>query len=119
MPKIVLNTRDELTILRMEQVAYLKADGNYTDVVYINNRKVTLLINISKLYEMITRVYPPAKCPFYRIGRSLIVNNAFLETISVPRERLILSDFQDNRIAIGLNKNALKQYKNAVIKARF
>lgn len=117
MPKIVLNTRDELTILRMEHVAYVKADGNYIDVVYINNHKLTILLQFSKFYEMVLQTYPVAKCPFSKIGRSLLVNNAYLESISVSKGKLMLSDFQSHRFAIALNKNALKLYKCAIQKA--
>ncbi|MBR2167389.1 MAG: LytTR family transcriptional regulator DNA-binding domain-containing protein [Paludibacteraceae bacterium] len=118
MPKIVLNTRDELIILKLENVAYVKADGNYIEVVYINNHKLTLLLSFSKFQEMVRGVYPPSKCPFSKVGRSLLVNNAYLERVSIQKEKLILSDFQDCRFAITLNKNALKIYKNAIMKTR-
>ena len=31
-PKLTLNTRDELLIIDLEQVAYMQADGNYTQI---------------------------------------------------------------------------------------
>ena len=42
MSKIVINTRDELTMLETSLVAVVKANGNYCTVYYINKREILL-----------------------------------------------------------------------------
>lgn len=59
MTKICLNSRDELLMLDLDKIAYLKANGNYTDLTYMYEQKQSLSISLSKLEEILRNARPP------------------------------------------------------------
>lgn len=49
MPKLCLNSRDDLIILNLDHVAFFQANGNYTQLTYISGQKQLLTIGLSKV----------------------------------------------------------------------
>lgn len=110
--KICINTRDELTILSLEKIAYVQAAGNYSTVVYIGGMKLTITMGLSKLESLLSQAYPKkVRSPFIRLGRSLIINRNFLYAISALRNTLWLSDFDSKILKLEVSKNLLKALK--------
>jgi len=116
MAKLYINTRDELSCVETDMIAVVQANGNYSRVVYITKKEVTLTTGISKLEETL-KSYNGKKNRFIRMGRSFIINHAYLTRVDVLKQILILSDNDKNEIRVPIPKNILKSYKNAIAKS--
>lgn len=111
--KLTLNTRDELLVIDTERIAYLQADGNYTHIHYLSGQRLTVSLGLAKMEALLAASFPAGShSPFYRLGRSLVVNQRFLQNISLPRQKLVLSDGDGNRHELTVHKAVLKQYKD-------
>lgn len=116
MAKLYFNTRDELSCVETDMIAVVQANGNYSRVVYITKKEVTLTTGISKLEETL-KSYNGKKNRFIRLGRSLIINHSYLIKVDVLKQILILSDNDKNEIRVTVPKNILKSYKGAIAKS--
>ncbi len=93
MNKLCLNSRDELLMLDLDALAYLQANGNYTQVMYIASKGPLVSLGLSRLEAYIRAALPAGdSLPLVRLGRSLLVNQSFLVQISVTSQKLVLSD---------------------------
>ena len=118
MPRLCINSRDELIIIDLEKVAYLRAQGNYTELMYIEGQSMLLTLGLSRLETMIRDSMPKDRPGiFARMGRSLIINQRFLTRISVLNQKLVLSDRGKNSYTLQVPKDLLKGYKKAVAQA--
>ncbi len=112
MNKLCLNSRDELLMIDLDQVAYLQANGNYTQIEYIAAHGPLLGIGLSKVELLISRAFAPGqRSPMVRLGRSLIINQRFLAQISIINQKLVLSDNAGHVHTLTAPKPLLKQYK--------
>lgn len=117
MQKICLSTRDELVILDLDKIAYFQANGNYTQVVYMSAPGPLVGLGLLKIEEAIRKATPPGTLsPMIRFGRSLIVNRPYITEISIPRQRLVLSDNMGHTHSLEASKPLLKQYKELLSK---
>lgn len=114
--KLIFNTRDELTLIKIDCIAYLEADGNYTNVHFINGVKTTLLASLSTLETLIAERFPEKKNMFIRLGKKYIINSTQIFQISVPRQRLILTNLNSTTVyTIPVAKEALKNLKSLLV----
>lgn len=112
MNKLTLNTRDELLVIDLERVAYLQADGNYTHVHYMAGERLTVSLGLAKMEALLAGTFPArTRSPFFRLGRSLIVNQRYLQNISLPRQKLVLADGNGHRHELTVHKAVLREYK--------
>lgn len=115
MPKLCLNSRDDLIILNLDHVAFFQANGNYTQLTYISGQKQLLTIGLSKVEAVIRAATPPGqKGVFMRLGRSLIINKNFIITISVPKQKLYLGDYRNHLFNLTVPKPLLKALKEEI-----
>lgn len=113
--KLTLNTRDELLMIDLGLVAYLQADGNYTQIQYMAGDRLVVSLGLTKMVELLASTYPSGShSPFYRLGRSLIINQRYLQNISLPRQKLILADGDGHRHELTLHRAVLKEYKDLI-----
>lgn len=117
MEKIYINGRDELIILDLSKVACFIADTDYTIIHYISGMTTTISMGLCKVEEIIGTVPQTNKCDFVRIGRSHIINQAFLYQIQSLQQKLILSD-GDKKIVLSVAKETLKRYKQKIMAGR-
>lgn len=114
MKRICIKSRDQLVVINLAKLACVVADGNYSKLLYIDKRFPSSLITIgiSKLAEILQKGEENQARPvFLRLGRSLIVNQNYLLNISIPKQRILLTDWGENIHAIKVSKPLLKQYK--------
>ena len=116
MAKLNFNTRDELISIDLDLVAAFKAEGSYTQAVYITQRKFMLSATLSQVDEALTP-YRQAGYKFLRLGRQIIINHKFLSRILVTQQLLILSNGDSHDLNIKIPKQVLRQYKEAVAKS--
>lgn len=111
-PKLTLNTRDELLVVDTSQVAYMQADGNYTHIYYMAGDRLMVSLGLAKMEALLAGSFPAGThSPFYRLGRSLIINQHYLQNISLPRQKLVLADGEGHRHELTVHKAVLKDYK--------
>lgn len=115
MSKLYFNTRDDLICIETDLIAAVKADGNYSKVFYINGRLIHLNTGITKMEEILKNI-PSKNNRFIRLGRSYIINHAFLFKIEPLKQQLILSDGHNSDLKVPLPKQTLKSYKDALEK---
>ena len=102
-----------MVAINFNHVAVVQADGNYSRVVFINKHEISLSIGINKLSEMINQAKFD-EAFFVKIGRSLLINQAYLERIDTQKQQITLSDNGLSIIKISVTKQVLKAYKNFV-----
>lgn len=115
MAKLYFNTRDELTCIESDLVALVKADGNYSKIVYITGKQIQLTSGISRL-EIILKSTSNSVNRFVRLGRSHIINHRYLFRIEPLKQSLLLSDGDKHDLRVILPKQTLKAYKDAIHK---
>ncbi len=115
MANIFINSRDILITIDPNLVAFVLADGNYSRVLYINKREISLTMGISKVDELL-KANGGKRNKFLRLGRSVIINHIYLHKIDLLRQLLILSDGRQE-LRLNLSKKLLKSYKEAVVRA--
>ena len=115
MKKILINKRDEMVIVFLDNLAYMLADGSYTKVVYIGGMQTTLAMGISEMEKIITNTCKKKPSPFIRLGRSLILNQSFLYSINITKHRITLSDTAKNILHLELPKPLLKKHKSLLV----
>lgn len=112
MKRLCLNSRDELIVIRLDQVAYLESNGNYSNVVMIGGARIMLTFGLGKMEEFIMNSFrDTGRSYFVRLGRKFIINQTYLFQISVPRQRLVLSDMAGHTYTLSVPKTLLKNYK--------
>lgn len=114
MKRICIKTRDQLVVINLSKLACVVADGNYSKLIYIDKKFPSSLISIgiSQLAEIFQKREVCQEHPiFLRLGRSLIINQNYLINISIPKQRILLTDWGENIIPIKVPKQLLKQYK--------
>lgn len=115
MNKLFFNSRDELTCVNVNLVAAVLADGNYSKLLYITGKEFVLTHGISKVEEAL-KSYNDSHNLFVRLGRSLVINHAYLQKIDLQKSTLTLGNGSNDDIRLNLSKQLLKTYKEAVIK---
>ncbi len=115
MKRICIKTRDQLVVINLSKLACVVADGNYSKLIYIDKKFPSSLISvgISQLAEILKKGEVNQERPvFLRLGRSLIINQSYLLNISIPKQRILLTDWGENVLPIKVPKQLLKQYKD-------
>lgn len=118
MNKLCLNTRDELLIIDLGEIAYLQANGNYTQLAYIGGMTQLLTISISRMEEYASMAWgKDSPTPFIRLGRSLVINRKYLAGINVLKKKLVLSDWNSHSYSLTIPQQVAKELKAKVHQA--
>lgn len=112
---LCVTTRDQLMLVRLDLVAYVKADNNTVDIQYITGGKQTLNIKMWQFIELMKKALPNCPTPFHRMGRSLVVNFNYLSELDkASRQLLVLSDRGSNKFQLKPPKDSLKEVKQVI-----
>lgn len=118
MNKIHINGRDELLVIDLAKVAYFKAEDDYTTVYFIGGVNFMLTINLAKVEAMVATVGRSEQCSYVRIGRSIIVNEAYVFRIEVLSQKIYFCN-GTNMLQVSVPRDALKKYKQFVYNKLF
>lgn len=95
----------------------MRADGNYTNVMYIDGQTVVLSLGLSKVEGLVGQAYPKGtKSPFVRMGRSMIINQSYLNRINILKQKLYLYDYENHIYSLTVPKPLLKEYREIIRK---
>lgn len=110
---IFFSTRDELTKVCLDDVMYVASDGNYITLNYKSGRSSTLL---ASLQNFIQAAEYTGGHRFERIGKSHVVNIAYVSQINTLRKTIVLVDDDMNeRVELVVSKEAIRALKAAVM----
>lgn len=82
----IKNTVD-LYRFRPEDIVYVGADGNYSDMMLYDGRKYKLTMQLHLFSDIFGTL---EKNPFVRVGKSLLVNVDYIEHLSLPTRQIEL-----------------------------
>ncbi len=105
-----ISTSVELVRVASDEIVYVRADGNYSDLVLTNgkSRKMTFQLHFFEdVFQQLRNNF------FVRVGRSLIVNKRYIYVINLTDQMLVFSGQQitgDIR-PVNVSREALKQLK--------
>lgn len=109
-----ISTSTELVRMQTDDIAFIAADGNYSDVYLTNGRPHKMTFQLHYFDEIMQKL---ADNMFIRVGKSLIVNRNYIYIINVVTQDLVLSG---NRLKadfkLKASKEALKQLKGLMEK---
>lgn len=110
--KIFLNTRDEVTILDTQRIMYLQADGSYTRLRFADGREALVSFGISRMEAILASAKAKSdEGVFYRLGRSLIINQRYLFHVNTLKQKLLLAGEGGYVCQLDVPKATLRAYK--------
>lgn len=108
-----ISTSTELVRVATDEVVFVRADGNYSDLVLTNGKIRKLTFQIHFFEEAFQRLRANT---FVRVGRSLIVNRRYIHVINLTEQSLVLTgqEIKADMPVINASREALKQLKEAL-----
>lgn len=104
-----ITTNSEIIRIPTDEIIFIKGDGNYSDIFLANGKKENV---ISQLHDLMDKLTTLNYNPFYRVGKSLIINRDYIFKVNPGLQRIILSNNRlEKDILIKASKDALKNLK--------
>ena len=105
-----ISTSTELVRVATDEIVYVRADGNYSDLVLTNGQRRKMTFQLHFFDEVFQQLQNNM---FARVGRSLIVNKHYIHVINLTEQILIFSGQQikGDIKPVNVSRDALKQLK--------
>ncbi len=105
-----ISTSTELVRVATDEIVYVRADGNYSDLVLTNGKSRKMTFQLHFFDEVFQQLQNNI---FVRVGRSLIVNKRYIHVINLTEQILVFSGQQikSDIKPINVSREALKQLK--------
>ena len=104
-----ITTNSEIIRIPTDEIIFIKGDGNYSDIFLANGKKENV---ISQLHDLMDKLTTLNYNPFYRVGKSLIINRDYVFKVNPGLQRIILPNSRlEKDILIKASKDALKNLK--------
>lgn len=102
-------TSTELVRVRTEDILFVQADGNYSDLHLISGKSRKMTFKLHYFDDVFQRLEHNF---FVRVGKSLIVNQRHIFVINLPQQELLLKrNLMGEDIKLKASKEALKELK--------
>ena len=92
MKHILLSRNTELLRIHPVRLIYISSDGNYSNVVTLDNRSRLVTYQLGQIEDMIGEQLGDEGSIFLRLGRALIINTNYIHFIDISKQLIILSD---------------------------
>lgn len=109
---IIFTNRDELIKVCLQDVMYIKADGNYAVICMKSGRSLSLLSSLNAIKQLLDKSDPRA---FVSAGRSHIVNMHYVSQIHAVHKTIVVAD--DNtkeHITLHVSRESITQIMEAM-----
>lgn len=105
-----ISTSTELVRVATDEIVYVRADGNYSDLVLTNGKSRKMTFQLHFFDEVFQQLQNNM---FARVGRSLIVNKRYIHVVNLTEQILIFSGQQikSDIKPVNVSREALKQLK--------
>ncbi len=112
MERLKISTSVELVRVPTDDIAFIKASGNYSDIYLFNGKVMTMTFQLHYFVEALSNLKEKF---FVRVGKSLIVNKNFIYSVNVTSQDLLLMDHRlTTDFKLKASKEALKELKNVL-----
>jgi len=115
---IYFNSRDCLIRVDVSKIVYFEGDGNYTHIITANKIKSCLSMNLAHTEEALAAQIGENAKRFMRIGKRYIVNMSYIYMVDILKQILTLSNNENFVYQLPVSKEALKNVKELIVKAR-
>lgn len=111
---IKISTPTALVRVQADDIVFVKADGNYSDMYLFDGKPYTLTFQLHYFDEVFKKL---RRNVFVRVGKSLIVNRNYINIVNIINQELRLNG-QALRCEFQLkaSKEALKELKGELEK---
>lgn len=107
-----ISTSTELVRVQTNDIIYVKASGNYSDLNLVNGKTITMTFKLHFFDEAFKKL---ENNTFVRVGKSHIVNKKYVGLINLTEQVLILYGYPiEGERRISASKEALKDLKALV-----
>jgi DNA-binding LytR/AlgR family response regulator len=89
---IIISKGTEFLRVPQDKLVYISSEGNYSNVVTVDNRQRLVTFQLGQLEGLIGEQLGEKGSHFLRIGRSLIINIDYIYLIDISKQQLVLSD---------------------------
>lgn len=104
-----ISTSTELVRVQTDDIVFVHADGNYSEVLLYNGKKHVMTFQLHFFEETFQRLKNNF---FVRVGRSLIVNKNYIYLINLTEQKMILTGGKlGSEYEVRASKDALKEIK--------
>ncbi len=107
-----ISTSIELVRVQTDDIVFIQADGNYSDMHLFNGKSHTMTFKLKFFEEAFLHLKNNS---FVRVGKSLIVNKKYIYVINISSQELLLSGSRLNvEFKLKASKDALKDLKEQI-----
>lgn len=112
-----ISTSTELVRVATDEIIYVRADGNYSDLVLTNGKSRKMTFQLHFFDEVFRQL---RNNMFVRVGRSLIVNKRYIYVINLTEQMLVFAGqpIKAEIAPLKLPREALKQLKELLEKEK-
>jgi DNA-binding LytR/AlgR family response regulator len=108
---IIISKGTEFLRVPQDKLVYISSEGNYSDVVTVDNRQRLVTYQLGQLEGMIGEQLGSNGTNYLRIGRSLIINIDYIYLIDVSKQQLVLSDCSECYHELSASREVLIKLK--------
>lgn len=113
---IFSNSSTELLKVRPEDIVYIEADGNYCRMYLRGGFEQQLWFNRQKFISIISSQLRDERPTFIVVGRSYIINLAYIFRINPAQSELLLFDSsKPQQISLHASQEALNKLKKEIM----
>ncbi len=113
---IFSNSGTELLKVRPEDIVYIEADGNYCRMYLRGGFEQQLWFNRQKFISIISSQLRDERPTFIVVGRSYIINLAYIFRINPAQSELLLFDSsKPQQISLHASQEALNKLKKEIM----
>lgn len=110
--KIIISTSVELLRVAPADIAYVKAEGNYTNLYLVDGSSYTFSFNLQRFTELLVAQLGADAITFVRIGKSHVINRDYVLHVVPAKQQLVLASPNiANKYNLTVSKEALKEVK--------
>lgn len=112
-----ISTSTELVRVATDEIVYVRADGNYSDLMLTNGKSRKMTFQLHFFDETFQKLHDNM---FVRVGRSMIVNKRYIHVINLPEQVLLFSGqaLHGEIKPVRVSREALKQLKDLMEKEK-
>ena len=107
-----ISTSIELVRVQTDDIVFVQADGNYSDVYLFNGKPHKMTFKLKFFEDAFLQLQNNF---FIRVGKSLIVNKKYIYVINISTQELLLSGSRLSvEFKLRASKDALKELKDQI-----
>lgn len=112
-----ISTSTELVRVATDEIVYVRADGNYSDLMFTSGKVRKMTFQLHYFDEVFQQLHNNM---FVRVGRSMIVNKRYIHVINLTEQMLLFAgqSIKADIAPVRLSRDALKQLKELLEKEK-